>query len=249
MIVALWTLQSARSTFGMEHDHRVIIKFLWKERADVRDIAARLQAQCTEYAYQLRTVQFWKTELRLSRQELYDKIRTGRPPHDHLDTTILAILDKSPFESTCSIGERLRVTYPTVLRYFHDSIGFKSLAILDKSRFESACSMAERLRVGHATVLEYLYASICFKSFHLLWVPHLLTEALCQKRKEHASAMLPFLYTAQRDDWHNHVTGDESWFFFNTSSRRMWTLSRDDVVTKQRLGFQSKNSCSQSYGI
>jgi hypothetical protein len=44
--------------FGMEHDQRVIIKFLWNDRADARQIAARLQAQFVEHAYQLRTVGF-----------------------------------------------------------------------------------------------------------------------------------------------------------------------------------------------
>jgi hypothetical protein len=53
--------------------------------------------------------------------------------------------------------------------------------------------------------------------------------------------MLPFLHAAERDDWHHLVTGDESWFFFNISPRRMWTLSRDSVVTKLRLDIRSKN--------
>jgi hypothetical protein len=100
-----------------------------------------------------------------------------------------------------------------------DDVDAKILAILNKSTFESACSIAERLRIGHATVLEYLHVSIGFKSFHLRWVPHLLTDDLRQKRKEHASAILPFLYAAQHDRWHNLVTGDESWFFFNISPR------------------------------
>jgi hypothetical protein len=52
--------------------------------------------------------------------------------------------------------------------------------------------------------------------------------------------MLPFLHVAERDGWHHLVTGDESWFFFETSPRRMWTLSRDDVATKPRQQIQSK---------
>jgi histone-lysine N-methyltransferase SETMAR len=48
------------------------------------------------------------------------------------------------------------------------------------------------------------------------------------------------LYAAERDGWYHPVTGDESWFFFNTLPRRMWTLSRGDVVTKPRQQIQSK---------
>jgi hypothetical protein len=61
--------------------------------------------------------------------------------------------------------------------------------------------------------------------------------------------MLPFLDAAQRDGWHYLMTDDESWFVFNTSPRRMWILSRDDVATKSRLDIQSKTACLQSYGI
>jgi hypothetical protein len=102
-----------------------------------------------------------------------------------------------------------------------DDLNAKFLAISDKSLFESACSIAERLCVGHATVLKHLHVSIGFKSFHLRWVPHLLNDDLRQKRKEHASVIVPFLYAAQRDGWHYLVTDDESWFFFNTLSRRI----------------------------
>jgi hypothetical protein len=89
-------------------------------------------------------------------------------------------------------------------------------------------------------MLNHLHLSIGFKSFHLPWVPHLLTEHLRQKRKDDARAVLPLLHAAKRDGWHHLVTGDESWFFFDTSPRRMWTLSRDDVDTKPRQKIQSK---------
>jgi hypothetical protein len=49
---------------GMEYDKRLIIKFLWKEAADARDIADRLHAQFSQHTYQFRTVQFWITEIR-----------------------------------------------------------------------------------------------------------------------------------------------------------------------------------------
>jgi hypothetical protein len=48
------------------------------------------------------------------------------------------------------------------------------------------------------------------------------------------------LHSAERDGWHHLITGDESWFFFDTSPRRMWILSRDDVATKPRQQIQSK---------
>jgi hypothetical protein len=52
--------------------------------------------------------------------------------------------------------------------------------------------------------------------------------------------MLPFFRAAKLDSWHHLVTGDESWFFLNTSPRRMWTLSSHDVVAKSKLDIQSQ---------
>jgi hypothetical protein len=88
--------------------------------------------------------------------------------------------------------------------------------------------------------MQHLYESLGFKSFHLRWVPHQLTDDFRHKRKKHVSAMLPFLYVAQRNGWRHFVTGDESWFVFHTSPRRIWMLSRDNVVTKLRQQIQSK---------
>jgi hypothetical protein len=57
---------------------------------------------------------------------LHDEIRSGQRPLDDLDSKILAILEKSPFESSHSIAERLFIARSTVLLHLHESIGFKS---------------------------------------------------------------------------------------------------------------------------
>jgi hypothetical protein len=54
--------------FQMECDQRVIIKFLLNERADARDVADRLSAQCGEHADAIRTGQSWVAEVLLGRQ-------------------------------------------------------------------------------------------------------------------------------------------------------------------------------------
>jgi hypothetical protein len=109
MIFPIWTLKSVNHSFGMEYDQRVIIKFLWNEGADARQIADRLQAQFAEHSYQLRTVRFWITEIWRGSQDRHDEIGNRRSPRDDLDSKILAILEKSPFESSHSIAERLLV--------------------------------------------------------------------------------------------------------------------------------------------
>jgi hypothetical protein len=111
----------------MDHVQRVVIKFLWKEKANASQIAARLQEQFFEHAYPLRTVQFWITEIWRGRQDLHDEMRSGTGPLDDLDGKNWAILDKSPFESAHSMAERLLVAYSIVLQYLHESIWFKLL--------------------------------------------------------------------------------------------------------------------------
>jgi hypothetical protein len=43
MMFLVWILKSINGPFGMEYDQTVIIKFLWNEGADARQIADRLQ--------------------------------------------------------------------------------------------------------------------------------------------------------------------------------------------------------------
>jgi hypothetical protein len=86
----------------------------------------------TDYRQSLSNIQisFEQSDSRLqrygARQDLRDEIRSGRPPLDDLNSKFLAIVEKSPFESSDSITEGLLVRQSTVLLYLHESIGFKS---------------------------------------------------------------------------------------------------------------------------
>jgi hypothetical protein len=51
VIFPLRPLKFLKGSFVMEYDQRVIIKFLWNERADARKTAARLQEQFAKHAY------------------------------------------------------------------------------------------------------------------------------------------------------------------------------------------------------
>jgi hypothetical protein len=83
----------------MEHNQRIIVRFLHNERSDAHDIIQRFQAQFAQDIYELRTVQFWIGEVYRGHQDLHDENRMRKPPLDDLDVKILVILDKYPFKS------------------------------------------------------------------------------------------------------------------------------------------------------
>jgi hypothetical protein len=109
----------------IEYDQRVIIRFLSNDGIAADEITTRLQAQFSEQTYKLRTIRFWTGEVRFGRHDLHNAIRTGRRLLEDVDAKILAIVNKSPFDSELSMAARLRVSHATVLNYSHLSIDFK----------------------------------------------------------------------------------------------------------------------------
>jgi hypothetical protein len=65
-------------------------------------------------------------QVRCGREDLRDEHSSGRPPLDHIDTQILHILGKSPFESARSIAQTLNTSHSVVLHHLHEGLAFKS---------------------------------------------------------------------------------------------------------------------------
>jgi hypothetical protein len=82
---------------------------------ETHEILAKVQAHFEDKAYALRTVRFWIGEVRRGRQDLHDKHRSGRSPLYHIDTQILHVLGKSPFELARSIARTLNTSHSVVL--------------------------------------------------------------------------------------------------------------------------------------
>jgi hypothetical protein len=110
----------------VELEQRIIIKFPTKENMDAHKIQAKLQAHFKDKAYTLRTVRFWMEEVRRAREDLRNAHRSGRSPLDHIDTQILHILGKSPFESVWSIAQTFNTSHSVVLQHLHKALSLKS---------------------------------------------------------------------------------------------------------------------------
>jgi hypothetical protein len=78
----------------MELEQGIIIRFLYMEHAEPRDIYARLSTQFGHTAHSLRSVQRWCQYIRRGRELLDDESRSGRPQIDFLDISILSSLEK-----------------------------------------------------------------------------------------------------------------------------------------------------------
>jgi hypothetical protein len=65
-------------------------------------------------------------EIQRGREGFHDEHRIERPPLDHIDAKILAMLDKAPFESARSMPHVLGVDDATVLHHLQAKLGLKS---------------------------------------------------------------------------------------------------------------------------
>jgi hypothetical protein len=77
-----------QAPFPIEYGQRVIIKFLFNDGFDPRQIMEKLDAQFHEDACSLRAVQFWIGEVRRGREDLHDELRAGRRSEEHITAKI-----------------------------------------------------------------------------------------------------------------------------------------------------------------
>jgi hypothetical protein len=83
----------------MEFEQRVIIRLLYWESAEARDIQIRLSAQFGNAACNLRSVQRWCLYVQQEREFLNDEARSGMPPIAFLAIQILSSLEILHFHS------------------------------------------------------------------------------------------------------------------------------------------------------
>jgi hypothetical protein len=90
--------------------------------------------------------------------------------------------------------------------------------------FASLRMIAEMLGLSSETVrLHLLRIGSVLKALHR--ISHTLTEDLKRVRVQMCSAMLTALQVQEHDQWHNVITGDESWFYFEYVPDRLWISS------------------------
>jgi hypothetical protein len=63
---------------------------------------------------------------------------------------------------------------------------------------------------------------------------------LREKRIAIGRQLLEVLEEAQSTDFRGLVTGDESWFHLSYAARAVWTMSRDEVPTKEKQAISTR---------
>jgi hypothetical protein len=107
----------------MEYNHRVIIRFLCKERVSPEDMYPHLEARFGDATYSERSVRRWFQYVRQGPEDVPGEVRSGRPLIDLLDLRILALLGEQPFHSAYSITEALGAFDSTILNHLQEWLG------------------------------------------------------------------------------------------------------------------------------
>jgi hypothetical protein len=141
------------------------------------------------------------------------------------------------------LGRKAVEDLPRVRRPCLDDIDGGIVQKLNKHPFHSCRSLAEEVRLAPSIVRKHLTESLGFSSRCLHWVPHELTNALRDKRVAIGSQPPEILEEAQSTGFCQLVTGDEYSIYLSYAPRAVWTISRDDVPTREKQTISTKNSC------
>jgi hypothetical protein len=116
-VVSLWKkcLRSCKRPMT-DLEQRSVIKFLWIEEVSEPEIQRQLSMAYANSPYNLTSVYKWIRFFKCGRTNVEDDERSGRPPIDDLDASIIHVLNHDPFSTIRVISDNLGVGVSTVYR-------------------------------------------------------------------------------------------------------------------------------------
>lgn len=123
-------------------------------------------------------------------------------------------------------------------RPYDENIDDFILRQLEKDPHTTARMIARKSGNALSTILSHLKNSLHRKCLHLKWIPHSLNSAQKRKRALLSNSLLQQLDIASKNNFLFVLTGDESWFEFNYTPKRMWVLDSsfcDEIVAKSHF--------------
>jgi hypothetical protein len=83
----------------------------------------------------------------------------------------------------------------------------------------------------------------------LRWIPYTLTSQQKRIRLTICIQLLPKLRAHAHNNWHCHVTGDESWFYREYVRDRTWMATDENTPVMANRTIASEKACRPFYGI
>jgi hypothetical protein len=110
--------------------------------------------------------------------------------------------------------------------------------LLNEKSFPSCKAICRRLKIPQTTCVWVLHEALGLTKFDLRWVPHTLDADQMAERVDLSHQLLQVLRSDEEQNFKNIVTGDESWFFLETSVISGWSRSRDDLTSRPKQNIQ-----------
>jgi hypothetical protein len=120
-----------------------------------------------------------------------------------------------------------------------DAVDQTMLIALAEYPFSSVGELSRRICLPRSPIHRHLTRSLDSTMRHLRWVPHFLTPEQKKLRVHMATELLGILAIQRTRQWHDIVTLDESWFYWNSDHDLMWLPPGDAVPDRERYIIQS----------
>jgi predicted Rdx family selenoprotein len=119
-------------------------------------------------------------------------------------------------------------------------LGPKIRQVLEYFPSASTRFIADFLGVDKMTIQNRLCEELQMKQVSFRWIPHELNPYQKENRKIGSVTILEALKLHSKSGYRNLITGDESWFFYDNQSDRIWIDKDAEPPTKENITIGSK---------
>lgn len=151
-----------------------------------------------------------------TKQELYEAFKEQYPDSPTSYATLTRELRKKSWSESARTGTEKRG------RPVDEGLSCSIQALLAAEPKLSARQIAERLHRPVSTIKYQLRHVLGYQFMKTRWIPHTLTDKQRDARVRDSRALLKTLEDAEKNNLHFFVTGDESWFFYESPNNGLW---------------------------
>jgi histone-lysine N-methyltransferase SETMAR len=141
----------------------------------------------------------------------------------------------SAYYSGLETGTLFYIDPPPIGKKVKEELITKVDCEIKKNPFLSLRKLAELVDSNKDSVRYILISILELKKRYLRWIPHSLTDRMKLIRVSTASEMLTTLKIAEKNDFKNIITGDESWILYDYPFDSVWGKSDDPPLTAPKV--------------